>query len=138
MKKIITSIIFTFIIFLFSASYSYATLDNNMIDNMGNKMKNVVNGTENVMENTAKGAKNIVQDSGEKMKNGTQKIENGVANMTNSNGYTAQRTASTTDRTNPVMNTGTWAWIIIGIVAIALIIFFWYYAANTKNNRHHE
>lgn len=138
MKKIITSILFTFIIFLFSASYSFATLDNNMIDNLGNSMKNVVNGTGNVMENTANGAKNIVKDSGNKLKNGTEKVENGVANITNDNKYIAQRTSSNSDVTNPTISTGTWAWIIIGIVAIAVIIFFWYYAANIKNNSHHE
>ena len=138
MKKIITSILFTFIIFFSYTSYSYATLDNNMINNMGNSMKNVVNGTENVMENTAKGAKNIVKDSGEKMKNGTEKMENGIANMTNSDRYTAKRTAAD-NGTNTLFTTNTaWAWITVGIVAIVIIGLFWYYAANNKNSKHHD
>lgn len=161
MKKILFSIIIVIISALVFSVHSYATMDNNTVNNIGNAVKDATHKAENVTEGAAKGAANMIKDgtnnlkngmsnmandakeAGNNVKNGTESIGNnikeGINNATNTNDYTASRTAANSGtNNNALMNPETWSWIIIGVVAIAIIGLFWYYATRTKKDNHHD
>ena len=56
--------------------------------------------------------------------------------------YTAQRTATTTDGTMAGMNSTTWIWLIMAVLAVAIIALVYYYSAglatNNRNNYHND
>ena len=158
MKKFLATTLIAFTIsFFLCLNFVFA---NNMINNATDNAKNAVQSTGNAVENTAKGATgairngiNTVENAGKNtannFKNGMQNtmnnVQNGTQNATNNDqnsdnitpsdsNYTAQRTAGETNNDFfGFMNDNIWAWIVIGIIAIAVIGIIWYYIA-TKNN----
>ena len=164
MKKIIFSISFIVLAICMSTVYSYAATNNSALNEMSNNIKNVVGGAENKLEDAAKGAtdaakngaenlkngitngaedaKNGAKETGNNVKNGVENagntLGNGINDLTNNGEYTATRTAADGGSTNGFMTTETWSWIIIGVVAIAIIALFWYYATRTKNDKNHH
>lgn len=165
MKKILFSIAFIIFALCISTVYSFAETDNSTLNTMTNGIRNTVGGAENTVEDAAKGAtdaaksginnmkdaindmSNNVKDStdkaGDNMKNGAEAVGNtmqdGINSITDNGEYTASRTAADGGQSlMGAMNTETWSWIIIGVVAIAIIALFWYYAAHSKNERNHK
>lgn len=113
---------------------------NALTDNLNKMTEDAKKGAQNAgnaVKNGTEDAGNAVKDAGNNVKNGTENMMNGMTGGTGN--YTASRTAADGGSANAgFMNTETWSWIIIGVVAIAIIALFWYYAAHTKNDRNHH
>lgn len=132
----------------FITTYSFAAdeIKNGAMD-AANTVRNVVGDAENGVENVAKDAAgairkgtNDVENAGENItgdvKNGANNIEKDTKNARNdissstNDGYTATRTASGMFGTNNTM----WTWLILAIVAVAIIGLIWYYVAQNKSH----
>ena len=134
MKKIIFSI--AFVLFMFSTFCVYSIAAENVGADVKNGIRNVVGGAENVVEDTAKGASDTIKgatkkmedstnNAADKMKDTTNNAKNGIENASDNAGYTAQRTATdVTNGQNGFMSSETWSWIIIAVIAIAIIALF--------------
>ena len=103
---------------------------NNMLDNNQNNSDNN-NNNNGDDPNTTTGAS--TDNSGN---NGTYSNNNIPGN------YTAERTATSTDGTLAGMNSTTWIWLIMAVLAIAIIALVYYYSAglatNNRNNYHDD
>ena len=160
MKKIFFSLSLVLTILFSTTVITYATkTGNNDIDAIGNSMKNIVGGAENKVEDTARDAadatkkatnsmgdaagkageniKNSAQDIGNGIKDGAENVGNAVENATedmkNGAQYTAERTAAETNNAgNNFMNSTTWAWIVIGVIVVAIEAIFWYYMVQSR------
>lgn len=152
-KKVIIAI--TFILCAsFITTYSFATdeIKNGAMDAAQN-VRNAVGDVENGVENAAKGAAGAIkkgtgdiENAGENvtgdMKKGSNNIEadakNTMTSATTGNGgtndgYTATRTSTGMFGTSNTM----WTWLILAIVAVAIVGLIWYYSAQ-KSNSHDE
>jgi len=146
MKKLSFSILLVLTLALAMPISSYAT--NKDFEAIGNSMKNIVENAGNAVEDGAKNASdrskeatNAVEDAagkaGDNMKKGMEDVKNNVQgtaeSMKNGVEYTAQKTAAETENmSNNLMNPTTWAWIVIGVLVVAIVAIFWYFMAQSK------
>ena len=112
---------------------------NNVKNNAEDAMNNVKNGTEDAMNN----AQDSMQNAMDSVKQGAENVTKDDPNSGNISAsdtdYIAQRTAGETDNNFfGFMNYNIWAWIIIGIVALAVVGVIWYYIARKNNYSDHE
>lgn len=148
-KLLICTIIYT-IFALFMFNYSFATNNQDNSVNLGNTISeslnktgesahNVVNtvsnGAGSVGNMVSQGAGNIGNSMQNTMNNGFNSINtnNGTNNV--GNDYTATRTSD--DAQFAGMNSTSWIWLIMAVVAVVIIGLVWYYAVqntNTKNS----
>ena len=138
-KKIILTFIIT-IFALFVTTYSFAT-DEIKEDTMNaaNGIRNTVGDIENTVENTVKDAGNAVREGTNDLENAGNDVTSGMNNnlstststnnQESNNGYSASRT-STGSETG--INSTMLTWLILAIVAVAIIALIWFYA--TQNN----
>lgn len=145
-KKLLFSIL-TFISLIFSFSFVFAA--DNMQD-ASNTIRNAVGGAENAVEDAAEGATDAAKDAANTVtdatKNTVDNAENAVKDdnsnqsvvesMTNDDNYTATRTSA--DATFMGMNATTWTWLIMGIVAIAIVALVWYYSTQLTERNYHD
>ena len=146
-KKILVSlsiILFT----IFSFTICQATDD--VMKGATNNIRNFVGGVENTVEDAAKDVSNTSKNLTGNMENGANNIENNMGNNHNNdrnstatsmktNDYNATRTATgTTSSTFMGMNATAWTWLIIGIVAIAIVALVWYYAMQTRSSDYND
>lgn len=148
MKKIFASTIIAFTISLIFCIPSIFA--NNMVNDAANATQNAAGGAENATESTVQGATgaikngiNTVEKAGENtmnnVKNATENTMNNVKNGTNNTEYTAQRTATETNNNFlGFMNNNVWSWIIVGIVALAIVGILWYFMARKNNYSNHD
>ena len=142
MKKIIFSI--TFILFALSILCipSYAAPNNESMKDMSNNVKIVRGGAENTVENAAKDVANGIKGTTNMIEKGgntiTEKAQNTANNMGTDANYTARRTSTDTANATNGLGVETWSWIIVAVVAIAIIALFWYFIAHSKNNDRHD
>ena len=102
---------------------------NNMMDNNDQNNTDTNNDNNGDDRNTTTGA------STDNNGNGANYGNNG----NNPGDYTAQRTATTTDGTIAGMNSTTWIWLIMAVLAIAIIALVYYYSVGmTTNNRNYH
>ena len=60
-------------------------------------------------------------------KNTAEDMKNDVQN-------TAEQAASETEKAaNNMMNPTTWAWIVIGVLVVAIVAIFWYFISQSNN-----
>lgn len=128
------------IIGIFSFTICFA---NNGLQDAANGVRNVVGGAENAVEGAAKDISNASKDATGKMEQGANNAGNAVMNNkdnnndartgTANNDYTATRTAAT-DTTFMGMNATAWTWLIMGIVAIAIVALVWYYSMQLRSS----
>lgn len=148
---IVTAIISSLI---FSVSVCFA---NNLAQDAANGAKNLVGGAENTIEGAVKGVSNASKDATANFENGANNMTNEMMNNNNSdnnnhnydgtnvtsttgnnaNNYTATRTGAT-DNTFMGMNSTVWTWLILGIVAIAIVALVWYYSTQVSSNRYND
>lgn len=110
-----------------------------------NEIKDATNTVQNVVQNTENGVENVAKDTAGAIKEGTNKVENAGQNMTNdmmgdsdsstdtsaNNGeYDATRTSTGMFG----MNNTVWTWIILAVIAAAIIGLVWYYAVQNNNS----
>ena len=135
----------------FSFTYVFA---NDNLKGAADAVRNVVGGAENTVENAAKDVSNTTKnvtndmqnagkdmknDAGNTMENISNKMDNSTMMRTdNNNGsYSATRTATETPRFMGMTSTG-WTWLILGIVALAIIGLVWYYSMQLTGNNYHD
>lgn len=145
MKKfLLFSALVCAILFTSSAVYA-ANTAGDVIQNVGNGVRNFVGGAENAIENGVKDVGDAVQQGVNGLENtmnandNTQTTNNnnnmkannnGTTYTGNTDGYTATRT--TTDTNVGIMSGTAWTWIILAIAAVLIIGLVWYYSA--QNN----
>ena len=164
MKKCLfmVSLIISFIIYI---PYTFAT-DSNMMQEATNTIRNVVGGTENIMGDVANNISSTSKNVTEGIQQGLNNtMDNNNQNNTNNNGnnmgddkntttgystdnaennrynpgnYMAQRTSTTTDGTIAGMNSTTWIWLILAVLAIAIIALVYYYSAGLATHNYHN
>lgn len=127
-----------------SFTFCFATDNGNGLGDAANNVRNFVGGVENTVENAAKDVSNTSKNITGGMENGMNNAGNKVMNaMDNNDGYTSARTATTRsiDNANNTfmgMSSTAWTWLIMGIVAIAIIALVWYYSMQFTNKTHHN
>lgn len=128
---------------VFSFTVCFANT-NGALSNTANNVRNFVGGVENTAENAAKDVSNASKDATGSAENAMNMDNNGNnghttngRTSTDNNGrYTAARTS--TDNNFMGMTSNTWTWLILGIVAIAIIAVVWYYSMQFANNNHND
>lgn len=123
---------------MFSITFCFATSNTDGLGNTVNDVRNFVGGVENTVENAA-------LDITDTSKNITGDMENGMNSDAKTNGtmgittkensssqYSTARTS--TDNTVMGMTSTAWTWIILAIVAIAIIALVWYYSMQITNS----
>ena len=147
-KKLLYSLVLFFAIIIFAVSYTFAANDNSMLGDAANGIRNFVGDAENTVENAAKDVSNASKDAtgdmeqagnnaGNDMTSNQENGNNARANNGNngSDEYTATRTSTdTTANTFMGMTANAWTWLILGIVAIAIIALVWYYSAQIRSS----
>ena len=103
----------------------------NMIENGADKIENSIENGARDVSNMAKDGTRSVENTGSDL---TKSAENGMDNAKNAiAGETTNVTSGeTTDAADSGMNTKTWVWIIIAVIAVLIIAAVWYYAANKE------
>ena len=96
---------------IFSFTVCFAT---DGLGNVANDVRNVVGGVENTVENAARDVSNVSKDA-------TGSVENGMNSDTHNS-----------------MSRSAWTWLILGIVAIAIIAVVWYYSMQLTNGRNNH
>lgn len=133
-RKALFAIIFTFIISLFSFTYTFAA--NGLVDGIRNTVggaENVVEGAGSAIGNTIRNGMNTLENGGDQLGKDAQNTMDTMTGSANSN-YTATRTSSATDA-NDGMSTTAYTWVIIGITAVGIGVLIWsYISQNNRNN----
>lgn len=138
-RKILISISLLAAFFVFSCSYSFANT-------------NVMNTVEGGMKNFASDAGNAINNGANAVRDGVGHVENGVENVASdvfggtnatrnntaimggtNNNYTATRT-STNNATFLGMTANAWTWLIMGILAVAIVALVWFYGRQHSNS----
>ncbi len=118
---------------IFSFTVCFAT---DGLENVTNAVRNVVGGVENTVENAAKDVSNVSKDA-------TGSVENGINSdthnsMSRTNNYNTTRVATGSSNMSGGMSASAWTWLILGIVAIAIIAVVWYYSMQLTNGRNNH
>lgn len=118
---------------IFSFTVCFAT---DGLGNVTNAVRNVVGGVENTVENAAKDVSNVSKDA-------TGSVENGMNSdthnsMSRTNNYNTTRVATGSSNMSGGMSASAWTWLILGIVAIAIIAVVWYYSMQLTNGRNNH
>lgn len=128
---------------IFSFTFCFATSATDDMKKTVNDVRNFVGDAENTVENAALDISNVSKDVTGDMENGmnheTKNSTTGTITQNMSGQYSATRTS--TDNTVMGMTSTAWTWIILAIVAIAIIALVWYYSMQITNNNiynHHK
>lgn len=150
-KKFLISTVLLITVLVISTSYAFAT--NSMLDTLGNGVQNVASGVGTMVTRGIDATKNTVEGAGNMISNGvddardTMTGTNVNASRTGTTGttnnYTATR-ANTGDVTVAGMNATAWAWLIVGILGVAIVGLVWFYGrqhaaySSTNNNNNND
>ena len=142
LKKIIFTILLLTVAFIFGINYTFAA-DDTALEDATNTVRNMVGDAENGIENAAKDISNTSKDVTSDMENGANDaksdMENKATTNSNPNNYSASRTSTATDGSLFGMNSTTWIWLIMAIVAIAIIALVYYFSVrSTGSNNYHD
>lgn len=118
---------------IFSFTVCFAT---DGLGNVANDVRNVVGGVENTVENAVRDVSNVSKDV-------TGSVENGMNSdthnsMSRTNNYNTTRVATGSSNMSGGMSASSWTWLILGIVAIAIIAVVWYYSMQLTNGRNNH
>ncbi len=151
-KKIIFSLLILVSALVISISFVSA------MDNVGNVAKETTEGIKNTAVDFASGIGNTASDMSNGAKNVTSDMERGMEDMTSGIGSTMQNTSNdivgmTTDNNSsysaertsamgdaPIvfgMNASTLTWLILGLIAVAIISLIWTYVKERNEASEH-
>ncbi len=148
-KKVLLGV-FLVAIIICCSKYTFAAELMNDVKNTTNGIKNMMQNAENKVEDTAKNVMNSSKNATEDISRGMQNTENSITDnnindkitgQTDSyNGnYTATRTSTgDNDSTLFGMNSVTWIWLIMAIVAISIIALVYAYSTTMNNTNHYN
>lgn len=144
-KKILFSTLIITFFTLFYVSFASANtqqMGNSImggIEDAAHGVGNVASGAVQGVENIASDAANGVKDIGSKAGSAMQNTSNSMVGMTNDNsGYTAERTSVGDQAILFGMNANTLTWIILGLVAAAIISLIWAYMRERDDVEEHQ
>ena len=106
------------------------------LEKAADDVRNVVGGVENTVENAVRDVSNVSKDV-------TGSVENGMNSdthnsMSRTNNYNTTRVATGSSNMSGGMSASAWTWLILGIVAIAIIAVVWYYSMQLTNGRNNH
>ena len=149
-KKFLISTALLITVLAISTSYTFAT--NNMLNTLEHGVQNVASDVGAVVTRGVDATKNTVENAGNAVTGATttkNAANNTVAGTTgtktgtaNTN-YTATR-ANTGNVTVAGMTATAWAWLIVGILGVAIVALVWFYGkehvnyTSTNNNSNNE
>lgn len=141
-KILISTLLFSLCI-AFLCSYSFA---NNMLQSAGNAIKNAGSTIGNAAIKTGNtivgGTRNLLNDAGDMGNTAMHDSENMTDDTTaiydtNSDDYTAQRTATGNTGLFGMSNTMS-TWLILGIVGAIIVGLIWYYGAQYEHKNYNN
>ena len=152
---LLTALAVSTVLFIAQSFLAIDTVAGSIITaNAANTVRDAVGNAENTVENAAKDVSNTSKDVTGDIENGAAKTTDNVTNNTisrettnnttvtgttnNTGNYTATRTATTNNQALFGMNSTTWIWLIMAIVAVAIIGLVYYYSAAVTNKRHYN
>ena len=134
MLKRLTMFVFLVLTVLSLSSIAFATETTNLGDELKSSLNKSGDSLEHVKDATMNAGNDIagtVKDAGAAIGNKTREAV--TPTVTNNNNYNATRVS------NPKvlgMNSTTWIWLILGIVAVVVVLLSWYYMSDA--NREHR
>ena len=145
MKKfLVSTIIFSMILFCLSYISFAANLTNdtkNTMNNIGNAVSNTSNNAKNTIQNVENKVENGAMDTRNTVTGAIRNVENGIEDIANDtmmgktentdDNYTATRTASNNGFLG--MSSTNWTWVILAIVGIAIVALVWYYGSQYEH-----
>ena len=149
-KKVLLGFLLIAIIICCS-KYTFAAELMNDVKNTTNGIKNMMQNAENKVEDTAKDAMNSSKNMTEDITNGMRSTENNMTNDnnrdnvstdqtdSNSGNYTATRTSTGENNSTLFgMDSVTWVWLIMAIVAISIIALIYAYSTTMNSSNHYN
>lgn len=146
LKKIFITLVLIFSFVLF-CSYTFAT-NTTLVNNAGNAMRDTKDAIGNAIHegvnNTGNAMHNAADNAGNAVHNATNNAGTALHNATNNTGTTVNRTATGTTNYNAartatpaggIMNNNMWTWIVVGVIALAIVGLVWYYSVQASINR---
>lgn len=128
-KKFLISTALLIAIFALSASYSFAT--SNMVNTVENGAKNIASDVGGAISSGVGATKNTLENAGDMISNGAQNVTSGATGataQTTTNTYTATKTSTANVKVAGMTATG-WAWLIVGILGVAIVALVWFYGS---------
>lgn len=145
-KKFYTIALLIVSILVLSFSYTFAANEPKAVQDI----RNVVGGAENVVEDAGKGivdgvrnvtsgGENMMENAARDVGNGVQDAGNRVTGAMTGDNYDATRTTTRSavnanEGTFLGMNGTVWTWLIIAVVAVAIIALIWMYVKQNNNS----
>lgn len=133
-KKFLVISALLFSLFAFSASYTFA--NTNMVNTVEQATQNVTSAAGNMLNRGVDATKNTVND----VENGMQKAGNSLVSGTTTNTNNNRTGNYTATRTNADtwlgMTSTAWTWLIMGILAVAIVALVWFYARQENTSTH--
>lgn len=132
---------------ILSFSYTFAANEPQAVQGI----RNVVGGAENIVEDAGKGivdgvrnvtsgGENMMENAARDVQNGAQDAGNRITGAMTDDNYDATRTTTRSADVNNGegtflgINGTTWAWLIIAVVAVAIIALIWMYVRQNNNS----
>ncbi len=146
-KKFYTIALLIVSMLILSFSYTFAANEPQAVQGI----RNVVGGAENIVEDAGKGivdgvrnvtsgGENMMENAARDVQNGAQDAGNRITGAMTDDNYDATRTTTRSADVNNGegtflgINGTTWAWLIIAVVAVAIIALIWMYARQNNNS----
>lgn len=132
-------VISALLVSLLAISTSYAFANTNMVNTVEHAAQNITSDAGNMLNNSANATKNTINN----ISAGTQRTGNNIVSGTTTNNNRTGNYNATRTNTNATwlgMDSTAWTWLIMGIVAVAIIALVWSYARqkNTSTNSNNE
>ena len=149
-KLLIASLLAILTILGISYSFAAETTENNNSNskevNLGNTITESMNKTGNTAENVIEdvtGNRNTIDNMKNSMSNTMSDMTNGIKGaagatrntVMNVADYTTSRVQATAEDATTSMSGSTWTWIIIAMVAIAIVGLVWFYAVQNTDEK---
>ncbi len=128
-------VISALLVSLLAISTSYAFANTNMVNTVEHAAQNITSDAGNMLNNSANATKNTINN----ISAGTQRTGNNIVSGTTTNNNRTGNYNATRTNTNATwlgMDSTAWTWLIMGIVAVAIIALVWSYARQKNTSTH--
>lgn len=128
-------VISALLVSLLAISTSYAFANTNMVNTVEHAAQNITSDAGNMLNNSANATKNTINN----ISAGTQRTGNNIVSGTTTNNNRTGNYNATRTNTNATwlgMDSTAWTWLIMGIVAVAIIALVWSYAKQKNTSTH--
>ena len=159
-KVLLSAILAIAIMFSFTSCFANDMINEagNMMQDVGNNIRNAMNNAGNAVEDATRNISGATQDATENITQRANNIGNELMNTNNNErndnaeynadfdnnagtNYNTTRVATTDTTGNATfmgMDANMWTWLIVGVVAIAIIALIWYYTMQLHSSDTHR